>query len=247
MSLNWNFEKDFIWFYKNHKRVMGRTNYVPQRWIYEKSKRLLQKGWLQKMKKELNNNIKYFVVHQERDIEKWGQALLFFKMYYDEHDKKVKWNSENYPENATQFSTYEEAEHYAFAFNFNASRNSYDTSRYFPIAIDMTYLPKLIKHENESTNTDSVSDPSDDGNGETAWKENANMKFTKAELKNIIMDTEAKYEGIKPWEYNCIPTGYLEEANNFYYAYVIVTETGDLKKVVADLSGYIITCEHFPF
>lgn len=126
------------------------------------------------MKKELNNNFKYFVVHQERDENKWGMALMFYKMEYDKKDKEVRWTSVYYPEHATQFSTYDEAEHYAFALNFNSSRNNYDTTRYFPIQIDMTYLPKLITHEDHieetenTTNNDPVSEPSDDGNGETA-------------------------------------------------------------------------------
>ena len=85
---------------------------------------------------------------------------MFYKMIWDEKDKEVRWESVYYPELATQFSTYEEAEHYAFALNFNSKRNSYDTMRYFPIQIDMTYLPKLInEQENEES---SVSEPSAD-------------------------------------------------------------------------------------
>lgn len=127
------------------------------------------------MKKENNNinsNIRYFVVSQNMKEDGWSIHITFLRFVWKENEG-VEEQYESYPHRATQFRTEVEALNYAFALNYRARRNEYENDRYYVISIDISQLPKIIEsHWNEemidTTDTDSVSEPSDDGNGETA-------------------------------------------------------------------------------
>lgn len=124
------------------------------------------------MKKELNNNsnnIRYFVACQCMREDHYRIHITFLRFEWTK-DKKVEEQYESYPHRATQFRTEIEAQNYAFALNYKAHHNySYDDDSYYVVAIDISNLPPIIEaHLEETEENEPVSEPSDNGNGETA-------------------------------------------------------------------------------